>query len=252
MRLENKVAIITGSSRGIGKAIALAYAKEGAKVILASRKQEQLDAAAEEIRTLGAEVTAIATNTGYEEQCQALVNQVIEKYSRVDILVNNAATNPHFGHILDAEAWHWEKTFNVNINGYFWMSKAVIENMQQNGGGKIVNMASVAGIDPGPMMGVYSISKAAVIMMTKVLAQELGGSNIQVNAIAPGIIKTKFAQALWDNPMLSKVYTDRTPAGRIGTPEEITGAAVYLASADSSYQSGTTLVIDGGNSTVGF
>lgn len=252
MRLADKIALVTGSSRGIGKSIALAFAKEGATVILASRKQDQLDSVAQKIRELGAEVRAIATNTGYQEQCQALVAEVVKEFGRVDILVNNAATNPHFGSIMDAEDWQWEKTINVNVMGYYWMSKYAAQAMQEMGGGKIINMASVAGISPGPFMGIYSVTKAAVIMLTKVLAQELGASNIQVNAIAPGIIKTQFAQALWDNPALSKAYIDRTPAGRIGEPDEIAGAALYLASNESSYQSGDVLVIDGGNGTMGF
>ncbi len=252
MQLANKVAIITGASRGIGLAIALAFAHEGATVVIASRKQEALDDVLGELEGVGGKCAAFATNTGYMEQCQALIEQTVGTFGRVDILVNNAATNPHFGPVLTSEASQWQKIIDVNLMGYFWMSKFAAEFMQNNGGGKIINMASVAGISPGPMMGVYSVSKAAVIMMTKVLAQELGGHNIQVNAIAPGIIKTRFAEALWSNPALLKAYTDRTPAGRVGEPEEIAGAAVYLASAQSAYHNGDVLVLDGGNSTMGF
>ncbi|PJF41940.1 MAG: short-chain dehydrogenase [Phototrophicales bacterium] len=252
MLLAEKVAVITGASRGIGHAIAMAFAQEGANVVIASRKQEALDQTSKEIEAVGVKCAAFVTNTGYMEQCKALIDQTLATFGRVDIVVNNAATNPHFGPILTSEPSHWQKIIDVNMMGYFWVSKFAAEFMQENGGGKIINIASIAGIRPGPMMGIYSVSKAAVIMMTKVLAQELGGYNIQVNAIAPGIIKTRFAEALWSNPQLSKAYTDRTPAGRVGEPEEIAGAAVYLASSQSSYHNGDVLVIDGGNSTMGF
>lgn len=252
MQLADKVAVITGASRGIGLSIALAYAREGATVVIASRKQDVLESVLPEIESIGGKCAAFATNTGYADQCKTLIDQTIATFGRVDILVNNAATNPHFGPVMTSEASHWQKIIDVNLMGYFWMSKFAAEFMQEHGGGKIINMASVAGISPGPMMGVYSVSKAAVIMMTKVLAQELGGFNIQVNAIAPGIIKTRFAEALWSNPSLSKAYTDRTPAGRVGEPEEIAGAAVYLASSQSSYHNGDVLILDGGNSTMGF
>lgn len=252
MQLADKVAIVTGASRGIGRSIALAFAREGATVVIASRKQAGLEEVLTELEKIGGKAAAFPTNTGYMEQCQTLIDQTIGTFGKVDILVNNAATNPHFGPVMTAEPSHWQKIIDVNMMGYFWTAKFAAEQMQQTGGGKIINMASVAGMSPGPMMGVYSVSKAAVIMMTKVLAQELGGYNIQVNAIAPGIIKTRFAEALWSNPDLSKAYTDRTPAGRVGEPEEIAGAAVYLAASVSSYHTGDVLVVDGGNSTMGF
>lgn len=252
MQLENKIAIITGASRGMGKAIAQEYARQGASIVIASRKQEMLDEVVAEIESEGGTARAKATHTGDAEQCQQLVQYTVEEFGRVDILVNNAATNPHFGPLLTAEASHWQKIFDVNLMGYFWLSKFAAEAMQELGGGKIINMASVAGIVPGPFMGVYSVSKAGVLMMTKSLAQELGPHNIQVNAIAPGIIKTKFAEALWSNPDLLKRYTDRTPAGRIGDPEDVVGAALYLASDQSNYQTGDVFVIDGGNMIMGF
>ncbi|MBI5930911.1 MAG: SDR family oxidoreductase [Chloroflexi bacterium] len=252
MRLENKIAVITGASRGIGEAIALGYVREGATVVIASRKQDALDEVAATLREAGGQVLTVATHTGDESQCKNLIACTVEAYGRVDILVNNAATNPHFGPIMTAEASHWQKILEVNLLGYFNLCKYAAEAMATTGGGKIVNMASVAGINPAPMMGVYSVSKAAVIMLTQSLAMELGANNIQVNAIAPGVIKTKFAAALWGDPTISQRYTDRTPAGRIGEPEDIVQAAIYLASAGSSYMTGQVLVLDGGNSVTGF
>jgi NAD(P)-dependent dehydrogenase (short-subunit alcohol dehydrogenase family) len=251
-RLANKVAVITGASRGIGEAIALGFVREGAKLVIASRKQDALDEVASTLQSAGGTALALATHTGDEAQCKRLIEQTVAEFGRVDILVNNAATNPHFGPLLMAEASHWQKIFEVNVLGYFFCSKYAAEVMTASGGGKIINMASVAGFEPGPMMGVYSTSKAAVIMLTKALAMELGAANIQVNAIAPGIVKTRFAAALWSNLEVAKRYTDRTPAGRIAEPEDIVGAAVYLASGDSNYMTGQVLVLDGGNSVMGF
>lgn len=252
MRLENKVAVITGASRGIGKAIALSYAQEGAKVVLASRKQETLDEVVSEIEALGGTALAIATHTGDMAQCENLISQAVAKFGQVDILVNNAATNPQFGPILQAEPSQWQKIFDVNIIGYFTLAQKAAESMQQTGGGKIINMASVAGIQPAMFMGVYSVSKAAVIMMTKVLAVELGQDNIQVNAIAPGIIKTKFAAALWTNEDLTQKYIESTPAGRLGDVSDVVESALFLASRGSDYMTGEVLVLDGGNSLGSF
>ncbi|MCI0710057.1 MAG: glucose 1-dehydrogenase [Chloroflexi bacterium] len=252
MQLENKVAVITGASRGMGEAIARAFAQEGATVVIASRKQEMLDEVMDEIERAGGKGMAIATHTGEQQQCQRLIEQTVGTFGTVDILINNAATNPHFGPILDSEQSHWQKTFDVNVMGYFWTSRYAAEVMQRNGGGKIINMASLAGLYPGPFMGVYSVSKAAVIMMTKVLAQELGRDNIRVNAIAPGIIKTKFAEALWGNPQLNTQYENKNPMGRIGDPQEVVGAALFLASDASSYINGDVLMLDGGHSVNGF
>lgn len=252
MELENKVAVITGASRGMGEAIAKRFALEGATVVIASRKQDALDQVIGEIEQAGGKGMAIATHTGEHEQCKNLIEQTVSAFGTVDILVNNAATNPHFGPILDSELSHWEKTFEVNVMGYFWTSRHAAEVMQKNSGGKIINMASVTGLAPGPFMGVYSVSKAAVIMMTKVLALELGRDNIRVNAIAPGIIKTKFARALWGNPQLNEQYVQKNPMGRIGDPEEAVGAALFLASDASSYVNGDVIVLDGGHNLNSF
>lgn len=252
MQLENKVAVITGASRGMGEAIALAFAREGARVVLASRKQEALDDVVAKIETDGGTANAMATHTGDQAQCRQLIEHAVSTFGSVDILVNNAATNPHFGSILDAEASQWQKIFDVNVMGYYWCSRYAAEHMQQHGGGKIINMASVTGLYPGPFMGIYSVSKAAVIMLTKVMAHELGRDNIRVNALAPGIIKTRFAEALWGNPQLSQRYEDSNPLGRIGEADEVVGAAVFLASDSSSYVNGDVIMLDGGHSLNGF
>jgi len=244
--LTNKVALVTGASRGIGQAIAEAYATAGAKVVLASRKQDGLDAVADTIRENGGEALAVAAHTGDETAVQALIDRATTAYGGIDIVVNNAATNPHFGHILSAEDSHWDKILDVNVKGYFRVAKACAENMKERDGGKIINIASIAGLEPQPMMGVYSVSKAAVLMLTKVMAAELAQFNIQVNAIAPGFVKTKFSSALWKNPMINKAVLKSIPQKRMAKPEELTGIALYLASDASSFTTGATFTIDGG------
>jgi NAD(P)-dependent dehydrogenase (short-subunit alcohol dehydrogenase family) len=244
--LTGKVALITGGSRGIGLAIAQAYAAAGARLVLASRKQDAVDEAAEIIRQAGGEALAVAAHTGDGAAVAALVERAVAQYGGLDILVNNAATNPHFGPFLTAEDSHWDKIFDVNVKGYFRVAKACIPVMRQCGGGKIINMASVAGLEPQPMMGVYCVSKAAVLMMTQVLAAETAADNIQVNAIAPGFVKTKFSQVLWSTPDVHDRLVGAIPQRRMAEAEEIAGIAVYLASAASSYTTGATFVVDGG------
>lgn len=244
--LTGRVAIVTGASRGIGKAIAEAYARAGAKVVLASRKQDALDEAAEAIRVSGGEAIGIAAHNGDKDALKALVEQTVTRYGKLDILVNNAATNPHFGSLLEAADSFWQKTIEVNLMGNVWLSQAAVTVMRANGGGKIINVASIVGITPGRYQGIYSVTKAGVISLTKTLAVELGADNIQVNAIAPGLVQTKFAQALWGNPDLLDQVLARTPAGRIGQPADITGMALYLASVASDFTTGAVFVLDGG------
>ena len=244
--LSGKVALITGASRGVGQGIAVAYAAAGARVVLASRKQAGLDAVAEAIRAAGGEALPVATHTGSTEAVQALVERALEAFGGIDILVNNAATNPHFGPILTAEESMWDKTLDVNVKGYWRTARACVESMRSRGGGKIVNMASVAGKAPQPGMGVYCVSKAGVIMLTEVLAVELAPDNIQVNAIAPGFVKTHFSSAIWDNPRINAAVLHAIPQHRIAVPEELTGIALYLASDASSFTTGATFVVDGG------
>lgn len=245
-QLTEKVALITGGTRGIGLAIAKAYAAAGASVVVASRKQANVDAAVSTIRAEGGTAVGFAAHTGSAEAVAALVTRAVNAFGGVDILVNNAATNPHFGPILTAEESHWDKILDVNVKGYFRMIKACAPIMQARGGGKIINMASIAGRIPLPGMGVYSVSKAAVIMLTEALAVELAAMNIQVNAIAPGLVKTKFSAALWQNPQIYEAVTRAIPQRRMADPEEIAGIALYLASSASAFTTGATMVVDGG------
>jgi NAD(P)-dependent dehydrogenase (short-subunit alcohol dehydrogenase family) len=244
--LSGKVALITGASRGIGEAIAVAYSQAGAKVVLASRKQAGLDEVAQRIRESGGEALTAAAHTGDMEAVSAVVEKATSTFGGIDIVVNNAATNPHFGLILTAEDSHWDKILDVNVKGYFRVVKACVESMKARGGGKIINMASIAGLEPEPMMGVYSVSKAAVLMLTKVLAAELAQFNIQVNALAPGFVRTKFSSALWQNPKINDAILKTIPQKRMAEPEEIAGLAVYLASPASSFVTGSIFSIDGG------
>jgi len=244
--LTGKVAIVTGASRGIGFAIAETYALAGAKVVLSSRKQEALDRAAEKIRTGGGDAFPYAAHTGDPEAVKNLVSACLERFGGVDILVNNAATNPHFGPLLTSEESHWDKILDVNLKGYFHMIKACAESMCQRGGGKIVNVASVAGLRYQQGMGIYGISKAGVLMLTRTLSVELAADNIQVNAIAPGFIQTQFSRVLWETPEIHQKVVGQIPQGRIGQPEEVTGLALYLASSASDFTSGAVMLVDGG------
>ncbi|NUQ38609.1 MAG: glucose 1-dehydrogenase [Caldilineales bacterium] len=244
--LTGKVAVVTGASRGIGRAIASAFAAAGAGVVLSSRKQAELDAVAAEIRAQGGQALAVAAHTGDEAAVAALFDEAVQAFGGVDILVNNAGTNPHFGPILTAEESHWQKTLDVNVMGYFRVAKHAAAAMQARGGGKMINVASVAGRVPLPGMGVYGVSKAAVLMLTQVLAAELAAANIQVNALAPGFIKTRFSEALWGNPQIHQRVLQIVPQHRIAEPEELTGIALYLASSASDFTTGAIFTIDGG------
>ncbi len=250
--LADKVAIVTGGSRGLGREIALAFAKAGAKVVVASRKLEGVEGVAAEIEAQGGTALAVAAHVGSEDAVAALVERTVEAYGGVDIALNNAGTNPHFGPVTTATASQWDKIIEVNVRGAFFLCQQVMPIMQERGGGKIINMASVAGIKPQPGMGVYSVSKAGLIMLTQVLAQELGQFNIQVNAIAPGVIKTRFSSVLWQTPALAESIQKHTPLGRLGEVDDVVGAALYLASPLSNYVTGTVLLIDGGMHVAGF
>jgi NAD(P)-dependent dehydrogenase (short-subunit alcohol dehydrogenase family) len=245
-QLADKVIVVTGGSRGIGEAIARGCLDAGAKVVIASRKQPDLDAAAGRLAG-GDRVHAVACHTGKESDVQALFASAVEKFGRVDGLVNNAATNPHFGPMIDCGEGAIDKTFEVNVKGYFFCARTLIAHARQRGGGAaIVNIASIMGQRAAPMQGVYGMTKAAVISMTQTLAFEMGSSGIRVNAIAPGLIETKFASAIVQNPQLRNHIVGRTPLGRHAQPSEVAGAAVFLLSDAASFVTGTTLVVDGG------
>jgi len=245
-RLTGKVALITGASRGIGQAIAETFAFNGAKVVLTSRKQPGLDAVAQAIRAEGGEALPIVAHTGDAAAIATLVDQVVATFGGIDILVNNAGTNPHFGPVLTAEESHWQKTLDVNLVGYFRMVKACVGSLRSRGGGKIINLASVAGLQPLMGMGLYGVTKAGVLMLTRVLAAELAADNIQVNAIAPGFVKTKFTRVLWETPHLYDAILKTIPQGRMAEASELAGIALYLASDASSFTTGSVFVVDGG------
>ncbi len=250
--LNGKIAIVTGSSRGIGKAIALGFAKAGAKVVLTSRKINDLEANAAEIKAFGGEAFPLQAHLGKMEEIKKMVTAVMDKFGRIDILANNAGTNPAMGTVLDIDERLWETIINVNLKGYYFTSQAVAKVMKEQGGGKIINVASIDGFKPEPWVSVYNISKAGVRMLTKSFALELAPFNIQVNAIAPGPISTKLLDSHWFTlpPEVAKkekeTMAQRTPIGRIGEPDENAAAAIYLASDASSYTTGAEIVIDGG------
>jgi NAD(P)-dependent dehydrogenase (short-subunit alcohol dehydrogenase family) len=244
--LSDKVALVTGASRGIGSAIAEILAEHGAQVVLSSRKQADLDTEAERINGLYPErATAIAAHAGRPEDLERLVGAVMERFSRIDILVNNAGTNPYFGPVLGAELAAWDKTFEVNLRGYFVLTRLVWQASMEERGGAIVNVASVGGLRPGMGLGIYNVTKAGVIMLTRQLARELG-AKVRVNAVAPGLIKTRFAEALWGNQEILDRVLAENPMGRVGVPDEVAAAVLFLASGAASYVNGEVLVIDGG------
>ncbi len=243
--LRGKVALVTGGSRGIGKAIAIGLAKAGAEVALASRKLADLEQVAGEIKALDRKALAVAAHVGRLEDINNLVNRVKEEFGRIDILVNNAATNPTMESALDIQERAWDAIMNLNLKGLFFLSQAVAKLMKEQGGGVIINISSVAGLTPD-ILPVYSISKAGVIMATKVMAREWARYNIRVNAIAPGLVRTRFSEALWGNPDILQGALAGTPLGRIAEPADMVGAAIFLASDASSYVTGHVLVVDGG------
>ena len=244
--LKDKVAIISGASRGIGEAVALTLAEYGARCILTSRKIEGLQAVVDKITAAGGQAEAFACNTGYLEQINKLFEYVQEKYDRVDILINNAATNPYFGEMMGADEGAWNKTNEVNLKGPFFMTQAAARLMEKIGGGAIVNVASINGLKPAPMQGIYSITKAGLISMTKAYAIELAGKNIRVNALLPGLTETKFSEALIKTDWIYEQALKGIPLQRHAQPDEMAGAVLYLVSDAASFTTGTTLICDGG------
>jgi NAD(P)-dependent dehydrogenase (short-subunit alcohol dehydrogenase family) len=247
--LKDKVIVVTGASRGIGEAIVRAAVDAGAKVVLASRKQADLDRVAAALPS--DRVLAVACHPGKAEDVEALFAKAVDKFGRVDGAVNNAATNPYFGPLLDTPDAAIDKTIEVNVRGYLYVARAFVKHARsREGGGSLVNIASVAGTRAAPMQGIYGATKAAVISMTQTLAFELGSSKIRVNAIAPGLVETKFASAIVQNPMLRDHVVGRTPLGRHAQPAEIAGAVIYLLSDAASFTTGSLMVVDGGLTAV--
>ncbi len=246
LNLKNKVALITGASKGIGEAIAIAFAAHGAEVVINSRKQEELDIVVEKIKATGGECTSIVGNTSDMAACKILIDKTVQIYGGLDILVNNAASNPVFGPMVQTEEWAYDKIMDVNVKAPFELSKLAYPHLKQRGSGSVINMSSIASDTPDPGLGMYSVSKAALNMLTKVMAKEWGADNIRVNAICPGLIKTKFSQALWQDETMLKKFMRLVPMGRMGTVDEIAAVALFLASDVSGYCTGTLFFADGG------
>jgi dehydrogenase/reductase SDR family protein 4 len=246
LSLEGKVALITGGSRGIGRAIALTFADAGADITIASRKLPDLEQVAKEIEGTGKKVLCVPTHAKKVEDLENLVNRVMDEFGRIDILVNNAATNPAMGAIVDTEERVFDHIIGTNLKGYFMLSKLVGKIMRDQKSGNIINISSAGGVSPAQGLGPYCISKAAINMLTKQMALEMGPYNVRVNAIAPRIVKTDFSKALWTNEKLMEMEYQFTPLKCVATPEEMAQTALYLASSATNYMTGHIMVINGG------
>lgn len=244
--LTGKVAIVTGGSRGIGRAICERLAEHGAKVVVSSRKVEACQEVVDAIEAKGGTAMAIACNIGRKNECQALVDAAIAKWGQVDIMVCNAAINPHFGPATTMPDEIFDKIMASNIKSNLWLSHMTAPGMAERGGGSIVIISSIGGFRGSPVLGAYAISKAADMQLVRNLAVEWGPKNVRANAIAPGLIRTDFARALWEDEAMLKQRMSTTPLRRIGEPDEIAGAAVFLASQAGSYMTGQSIVVDGG------
>ncbi len=244
--LTGKIALVTGASRGIGEEIAKLLAEQGAHVIVSSRKVADCQVVADAIKAAGNSAEALGCHVGSMEDISATFKYIREQHGRLDILVNNAAANPYFGHVLDTDLAAYQKTVDVNIRGYFFMSVEGGRLMREHGGGCIVNTASVNALHPGPMQAIYSITKAAVVNMTQAFAAECAKDNIRVNALLPGFTKTKFASALFNNDEMHKEAISKIPMHRHAEPREMAGTVLYLVSDASSYTTGQSIVVDGG------
>jgi len=244
--LTGKIALVTGASRGIGEEIAKLLAEQGAHVIVSSRKVEDCQRVANEIIAANGKAEAVACHVGKLEDIAEIFEYIRKEHGRLDILVNNAAANPYFGHILDTDIGAYNKTVDVNIRGYFFMSVEAGKLMKEQGGGAIVNTASVNALQPGDQQGIYSITKAAVVNMTKAFAKECGPLGIRVNALLPGLTKTKFASALFENEDIYTRWMSSIPLRRHAEPREMAGTVLYLVSDAASYTNGECIVVDGG------
>lgn len=244
--LTGKTALITGASRGIGEAIAITLADYGAHCILVSRKADALGGVAEKIISRGGRADAIACNVGDIEKIPVIFEKIKERYGKLDILVNNAATNPYFGEMTGADEAAWDKTFDVNLKGPFFLIKEAAKLMAASGGGSIVNVSSINGVKPAPFQGIYSITKAGLISMTQAYAKELASKKIRVNALLPGLVNTKFSKAIIENKNIYDYAVNMIPMGRAGEPNELAGIVLYLASDAASFTTGASFTVDGG------
>ena len=251
--MAGKVAIITGASKGIGESIARAYALAGARVVVNSRKQEAVDEVADAINAENASNTeggvsaiGVAGQVGNAADCQKIFDAAMSAFGRVDIIVNNAAANPVFGPVEQTDDRAFNKIMDVNVKAPFELAKLCLPVMKANGGGSIVNISSIGGVSPENFLGIYSVSKAALISLTKVIAREWGQYNIRANVICPGLIQTKFSEALWANDKILQHVLTKVPLNRVGQPDEISGLALFLASDSAGYCTGSVFMADGG------
>jgi dehydrogenase/reductase SDR family member 4 len=246
LRLDGKVAIVTGGTRGIGLAIATTFARAGAKVVVSSRRQEHVDAVVRALSEEGHTVVGVTAHMGNASDCHELAARAVQHFDGIDIIVNNAATNPVFGPLQQSTDEAFTKIFGVNLKGPLELCRTAHTVMAQRGGGSIVNISSIGGVSPEAGLGLYSVSKAALVSLTKVMAQEWGADGIRANVICPGLIKTKFSQALWQDEQISQQVLGHQPIRRIGVPEDVSGLALFLASEASSYCTGGVYMVDGG------
>jgi NAD(P)-dependent dehydrogenase (short-subunit alcohol dehydrogenase family) len=244
--LTGKVAIVTGSTKGIGRAIAERMAEHGAKVVISSRKADVCETVAQGIRDTGGEAIAIPCHVAHKDQLQALVDGTVAQWGGIDIVVGNAGVNPYFGPAAGMSDEAYDRVMNANVRSNFWLCNMVAPKLAERGGGAIIIISSIGGLRGSPMIGVYGISKAADMQLVRNVAVEWGPRNVRANCLAPGIIRTDFARALWEDPAIYKKRARETPLQRIGEPDEVAGAAVFLASAAGNFISGQTIVIDGG------
>jgi NAD(P)-dependent dehydrogenase (short-subunit alcohol dehydrogenase family) len=249
--LRGQVAVVTGASKGIGRAIAEAMAAAGARVVISSRKGEACEEVAGAINAAGGEALALACNISHKSDLQGLVDRTLEHWGRIDALVCNAAVNPYFGPLAEIPDEAYDKTMNANVRSNLWLCNMVIPGMAARGGGAVILISSIAGLKGHGSLGVYALSKAADMQLARNLAVEWGRSNVRVNTIAPGLVRTDMARALWDDPERLAQALESYPLGRIGEPRDIAGAAVFLASRAGDFMTGQTLVIDGGTTVMG-
>ncbi len=243
--LEGKVALVSGGSRGIGEAIAHGLAEQGATVVVSSRDVAACQLVADAIVAKGGQAVAMKCHAGVASDIEAVFEAIDEQFGRIDILINNGATNPYYGPMADTPVEAMDKTYEVNIKGPFMMTSAAVKRMVKHGGGSVVTVSSITAFNPATYMGIYAMSKAALISMTKTFANEYGKHNIRVNALAPGLTDTKFTEALQSDKKMTEAVIKSIPARRMGVPEDMVGGVLYLVSDAAAYTSGTTLVIDG-------